>query len=627
MDSMPKDQMLELLGCIGFSGEVPQAVVVHPNREHIMYPLGCNVVIENIAGKKKQTFLRGHTDFLTCITVSPNGKYIASGQKTHMGFEAEVIIWNFAELVESGFTKIEPYRRLKLHRVKVQDIAFSPNEDFLVSLGGEDDGKISFWDIESGKALCSAATGNCRAGFAECVAFCNNDNHTFVMGGNDSLRVWKFNPEVGKMDAKDVTVRGLRRLFKCIVVSEDDEVAYCGTKSGDIVAISLAQAALKMVGPERMNFAKGINAMALTADGNLVVGAADGTVALVKTSTWKVVKKVQLDAPVTSVAVRGQGHQFYVGTLASKIYTFAMADFQYEVRSAAHNSKVNDVCFPRQSSDLFGTCAGSEIRVWHTKSTKELLRIEVPNKVCNAFDFMPDGSAIVSGWDDGCIRAFAPESGKKICEVFDANGKGVTAIAPFNSLPKLITGGGDGQVRVWDLGSGSGGMQLSKTLKEHTGQITSIMVAQSDEEAVSSSVDGTCICWDLNKGVRQQIIFANTLFQQVRYRPDEAQLLTVGTDHKAAYWEVFNGECIREIEISETGAVNGVDISASGEFFVAGGQDKIVKIFTYKEGIRSYCGVGHSGNINRVKFSPGEAEFIVSVSNDGAILIWKSPVL
>ena len=492
--------------------------------------------------------------------------------------QAEVIIWKWQDLVESQFEKVEPYRRLKLHRVKVQDLAFSPQEDFLVSLGGEDDGKISFWDIESGKALCSANTGNCRAGFAECVAFCNTNDNTFVMGGNDSLRVWKFNPEIGKMDARDVTVRGLRRIFKCIVVSADDQLAYCGTKSGDIVAISIANASLKMVGPERMNFAKGINALALTANGDLIVGGADGTVALVKTSTWKVVKKTQLTAPVTSVTIRGQGHQFFVGTAASKIYTFTMADFQYQVRSAAHPAKVNDVCFPQGSAELFGTCAGSEIRVWHTRTTKELLRIEVPNKVCNAFDFMPDGSAIISGWDDGCIRAFSPETGKKIAEVFDGNGKGVTAISPFHNLAKIITGGGDGQVRVWDVTGAGGSMQLSKTLKEHTGQITSIMVAASDEEAASSSVDGTCIVWDLHKGVRQQIIFANTLFQQIRYRPDEAQLLTVGTDRKAAYWEVFNGECIREVEVSDVGAVNGVDIAANGEFFVTGGKDKLVKV-------------------------------------------------
>ena len=71
---------------------------------------------------------------------------------------------------------------------------------------------------------------------------------------------------------------------------------------------------------------------------------------------------------------------------------------------------------------------------------------------------------------------------------------------------------------------------------------------------VSSSVDGTCIVWDLTKFVRNQIIFANTLFKQVRYRPDEAQVLTVGTDRKVGYWEVFDGSLIREMEINPTGA-------------------------------------------------------------------------
>ena len=116
-------------------GKVPHAIEVHPDREHILYPLGCNVVIEKIGGKKAQTFLQGHNDFVSCVAVSKSGKFVATGQQTHMGFEAEIIIWDFEARKE--------LRRFKLHRVKVQDLRFSPSDKYLVSLGGEDDGKAS----------------------------------------------------------------------------------------------------------------------------------------------------------------------------------------------------------------------------------------------------------------------------------------------------------------------------------------------------------------------------------------------------------------------------------------------------------------------------------------------------
>ena len=70
-----------------FSGSVPGGLKVHPDRQHIVYPLGCAVVIEDIT-KNEPCLLWGHTDDVTCIAISNNkGELLASGQKTHMGFK------------------------------------------------------------------------------------------------------------------------------------------------------------------------------------------------------------------------------------------------------------------------------------------------------------------------------------------------------------------------------------------------------------------------------------------------------------------------------------------------------------------------------------------------------------
>ena len=122
---------------IPVAGIIPGGLLVHPDANHLIYPLGNTVVIEDLMSAKhdrsRQQFLSGHTNNVACIAVSKSGKLVASGQVTHMGFKADVIVWDFHSK--------SPLKKLALHKVKVQGLAFSPNDKFLVTLGGEDDGR------------------------------------------------------------------------------------------------------------------------------------------------------------------------------------------------------------------------------------------------------------------------------------------------------------------------------------------------------------------------------------------------------------------------------------------------------------------------------------------------------
>lgn len=158
-------------------------------------------------------------------------------------------------------------------------------------------------------------------------------------------------------------------------------------------------------------------------------------------------------------------------------------------------------------------------------------------------------------------------------------------------------------------------------MKEHKGTVSAIYLRSNSLECVSSSADGSCIVWDLERRVRNQILFAPTYFKGVVYTPDESQLLTCGTDRKVAYWEAYDGSIIRELEASQTEALNGLDIWPNGKFFVVGGSDKIVKVYKYEEGDVQSVGIGHSSDITKIKVAPDGAT-IASVSYDGAILLW-----
>ncbi|KAK2511504.1 hypothetical protein Q9233_016938 [Columba guinea] len=358
-------------------------------------------------------------------------------------------------------------------------------------------------------------------------------------------------------------------------MTDDDGDFYLGTTSGDVLKVNTSSKVVTACGPQKKKFSMGVTALLLPKTGGLIVGTGEGTVALCTGSDFQVKKRMRVEGAVTSLTCRGRDDQFFIGTNKGQMYRSAYATFKEELVTVCHTEAVNDIVFPEGHSDLFVTCSTNDIRVWYTPERLERLRITVPNVTCHAVEVTRDGMVIVSAWNDGKIRTFVPATGEPMYEINNAHNLGVTAIAATSDCKQIISGGGDGQVRIWNIGEKT--QKLRDVLKEHRGAVSCIKTNKNDKEGVTASLDGTCVIWDLVRYVRKQMILDNTLFKCVCYHPGEYQIITSGTDRK---------------------------------------------LWDYKEGTVTHVGVGHSGNITRLKICPAN-KYIVSVSADGAVLIWK----
>lgn len=123
---------------------------------------------------------------------------------------------------------------------------------------------------------------------------------------------------------------------------------------------------------------------------------------------------------------------------------------------------------------------------------------------------------------------------------------------------------------------------------------------------------------------RKHTLMGNTMFMMAQFTPDGIQILTCGTDRKIAYWETLDGSLVREIEGSNVGTLNCVDISPDGRCFVIGSNDCTVKIWEYDSADLLHIGTSHAAIITGCKFS-ADGKYIVTTSADGAIIIWKYP--
>ena len=81
------------------------------------------------------------------------------------------------------YTSRSPYARLVLHKVKVEDLMFTCSDRFLVSLGGQDDGVIIVWNIETKQAICSSAAQQKSGGITYCLAASREEECQFYSAG------------------------------------------------------------------------------------------------------------------------------------------------------------------------------------------------------------------------------------------------------------------------------------------------------------------------------------------------------------------------------------------------------------------------------------------------------------
>ncbi|PFH33243.1 flagellar associated protein [Besnoitia besnoiti] len=606
----PGEKELQLKAVVGFSGSLPNGLILHPNPTYLICGLGSAIVVRNVT-EKSQKFLQGHDNKISCIALSPSGRLIASGQRTHKGFLADIIIWDFFQAKE--------LHRLRLHKESVQDLAFSKDETYLATLGGQDDNNLVVWNVADGKAICGTTAA---ADATLCVKFFNKTETYLLTAGCYHVRIWQLDAKNKKLRPNECQLGKLQRVTQCVLITPDDSLAYCGTQSGDVMEISLRHGLYKRSGPTNGVFPRGITSGAHLPNGDMLIGTGEGIIAKIEAESLATKGTCQILGPVTSIVVTPDHQHFFAGTRQGNIYWVDVASLTPDIRYTCHSERINCVTFPQDLSELFATASLHEIRLWNARTYRELLRIQIPLVECYAVAFMSDGESIVSGWSDGKIRAFLPQSGRLMYEINDAHKDGVTAIAGTQDSKRIISGGIMGTVRVWNIDGLSRKMLAS--LKEHRSRIWSLQLRKNDMHAVSASADGSVIVWDLATYTSVMSLVENTIFKSIAYHPDEIQLLATGSDRKVHFLDTYDGGKIRDIEASDKSETNCLAITRDGNYFCSGGDDKMLRIWDYESGEPLYRGTAHTDAVTCCCISPDQTT-LVSTGQEGAIFVWEIP--
>jgi WD40 repeat protein len=312
-------------------------------------------------------------------------------------------------------------------------------------------------------------------------------------------------------------------------------------------------------------------------------------------------------------------------------------------RLEAHHREVLTLCFSPSGVLLTGG-GDAVVRAWDVESGAELRSFVGSIGRILDLSFAPDGQSFVAVADDkarvwsfstgellhtfavpgaGVARArFAPDSHRLVTahvsftntadsvrlwdlgteQTIRSFGNSFVQRLDFVADGKLIIGGADLVVQVWDIETG----QLIRSLPGTTQAeqaIQGFLTSTNSTLVLAGCLNGRVITWDASTGQILHDFTGERLFSLAAV-PGTNQILTAHPDNLVRVKDDHVGTTLRSIEGHTAGATLGVGFSSDRRYVVSGGNEMLTRVWnrTNAQQVRAFA--GFAGGTQVASFSP-----------------------
>ena len=486
---------------------------------------------ENLPGHPRPTPIEGHTNNVTALAASRDGKFLATGSS-----DKTIRLWDL-----SGATA-RLARVFQGHSEEVSSLAFSPDGQTLAS--GSNDQSVRLWRVSLSDEHQNYAD---HTAYVWTAAF-SPDGKLFADAGAD--KVVYIRDAAGKVLHK---LEGHTAPVTAVAFNAD------GTKLASVGGDQVVRVWDVKEGKlfkELKGHTAPIMAVAFGGNNLLISGGIDKTARL-----WDVSK----DAPVASfpanksmisaVALRADGKQALIGSADGMLRIYELGDAAPKEigASTAHLAGVGAVTYGPDGTKV-ATCGGDGIvrHISLVDGAKIVVLAEFKGHVkpVSSVAFNSDGRFLVSGGGDTVVRVW-DLSAKTELRALRGHLDWVSSVAFGPNGRTILTAGVDKTVKVWELGS-------EETAKPvgHTRRLNTIAVSADGRWVASGSEDRTIKVWDAAAGLEAFTLDAaagghDADITSLAFEPSGKRLVSGGDDRKMVIWDLETRKPIATLAVDQ----------------------------------------------------------------------------
>jgi hypothetical protein len=228
--------------------------------------------------------------------------------------------------------------------------------------------------------------------------------------------------------------------------------------------------------------------------------------------------------------------------------------------------------------DAVAFCDGGKAFVYDLAAMKVLQSYQNPRGGIECLAALPDGSAVLTGSTDGCVRVWGRDE-ERPERTYDVDEKsGVTALAVAPDGAAAFFGLADGRICAWDLKKG----REVRRWKAHPGRVTALAAAPGGR-LLSGHEDGTALVWPAAAGKPAQKLAGHKgPVLGVAWTSDGARALTGGIDKKVCLWDNAGRKAVWAPPVA--GKVYCLAADAKDRFVLAGEVGGVVQLLPLPAG-------------------------------------------